>query len=78
MDGILELLYCQLHLQVEDKQAVNMTEGWESLTQFVGGFLHRSQPIPPPVSSTTGTKEQSAVDSMVQYARIFGQLKKVT
>jgi len=63
---------------VEDKQAVNIAESWESLTQFVGGFLHRSQPIPPPVSTTTGTKEQPAVDSMVQYARIFGQLKKVT
>lgn len=56
-----------------------MAESWESLTQFVCGFLHRSQPIPLPMTGTTtspAAKEQSAVDSMVQYARIFGQLKK--
>ena len=63
---------------MEDKEAVNMAESWESLTQFVGGFLHRSQPIPLPMVATTSlaAKEQAAVDSMVQYARIFGQLKK--
>lgn len=64
---------------MEDKQAVSMAESWESLTQFVGGFLHRSQPIPLPMIATTASpaaKEQAAVDSMVQYARIFGQLKK--
>ena len=50
------------------------------MTQFVGGFLHRSQPIPLPMTTTTSpaAKEQLAVDSMVQYARIFGQLKKAT
>ena len=63
-------------VEVEDKQNTTVSSCWEPLTHFTRALLHTSQPIDRP-SMVPPEKEYTPADSMVNYAYIFTQLRRV-